>query len=247
MDFIESEEELMANAFLFADAIHEGGSARDEALNLVAAGRVYLPFRYGDQLAFAPAKFIGYKSNDFETYRTSVYNRHGGRARSAVSRVLKRDAAENSAMEKLLENYCLKLGIEPHQHRHSFWITKSTQGYQKRDRSAINDIDAGDIGNGDPEYQRRMRGSYARDQRVRRAVLERAAGYCELCGEQGFTSRSGHPFLETHHIIKLSEEGADKLSNVIALCPNDHRRAHFGEDWQQLQDQFLMIIKNVSA
>jgi 5-methylcytosine-specific restriction protein A len=33
--------------------------------------------------------------------------------------------------------------------------------------------------------------------------------------------------LETHHIIPLSEEGEDIEENVIALCPNDHRRAHF--------------------
>jgi 5-methylcytosine-specific restriction protein A len=32
------------------------------------------------------------------------------------------------------------------------------------------------------------------------------------------------PYLETHHVISLSEQGPGKVTNVIALCPNDHRR-----------------------
>ncbi|HDY7447493.1 TPA: HNH endonuclease [Vibrio vulnificus] len=44
-----------------------------------------------------------------------------------------------------------------------------------------------------------------------------------------FIKRSnGEPYLEVHHIIPLSQGGLDSLENVISLCPNCHRKIHFG-------------------
>jgi 5-methylcytosine-specific restriction enzyme A len=105
--------------------------------------------------------------------------------------------------------------------------------------TAINDIDQDGVGNSDPEYRERMAGSYVRDAKIREMVLKRAAGICEECNEPGFVRPDGTRYLETHHVIKLSEQGADKLHNVIALCANDHRRAHFSSDWKELQEKFL--------
>ncbi len=108
--------------------------------------------------------------------------------------------------------------------------------------TAINDIDQDSVGNADPEYRKRMAGSYVRDPKVRDLVLTRAGGICESCKEPGFLKRDGTLYLETHHVISLSEQGPDKMHNVIALCANDHRRAHFGKDWAELQDDFLEIL-----
>lgn len=68
--------------------------------------------------------------------------------------------------------------------------------------------------------------SYSRSRAVRDAALRRAAGACELCGQRGFVTQSGAIYLETHHVQPLGEGGADSEDNVVALCPNDHRRAH---------------------
>lgn len=87
-----------------------------------------------------------------------------------------------------------------------------------------------------------MAGSYVRDSKVRDLVLKRAGGVCESCGNPGFLKRDGTRYLETHHVISLSEQGPDKVHNVLALCANDHRRAHFGKDWAELQDKFLKTL-----
>lgn len=107
--------------------------------------------------------------------------------------------------------------------------------------SVIDDIDQSDFGNDDPEYRKRMAGSYVRDARVREQVLKRANGFCEECDQPGFRTKtkSGQPYLETHHVIALSEQGRDRPHNVIALCATDHRRAHYAENWKELQDKFL--------
>ena len=112
--------------------------------------------------------------------------------------------------------------------------------------TAINDLDEDEVANLDPEYKRRMSGSYVRDNKVRAAVIRRAKGVCEFCKQPGFKKSDGSLYLETHHIIALSEQGPDRTSNVIALCPNDHRRAHFGQDWKELQDRFLQILERIA-
>ncbi|PJZ64105.1 hypothetical protein CH371_19770 [Leptospira wolffii] len=62
-------------------------------------------------------------------------------------------------------------------------------------------------------------------------TLRRAAGVCEQCKNPAPFKRSsdGMPYLEVHHKIPLSEGGTDEVSNTLALCPNCHRRLHFGQ------------------
>lgn len=71
---------------------------------------------------------------------------------------------------------------------------------------------------------------YIRNPDVVAEVLERAKGECEGCGEPApFMRRSnGSPYLEVHHRIPLAQDGDDTVENAIALCPNCHRKSHFG-------------------
>jgi 5-methylcytosine-specific restriction protein A len=72
---------------------------------------------------------------------------------------------------------------------------------------------------------------YSRSEAVRVYVLKRANGTCEGCRESApFRTSAGRPYLETHHIRRLSDVGPDDPQWVVALCPNCHRRAHYGED-----------------
>lgn len=80
---------------------------------------------------------------------------------------------------------------------------------------------------------------------IRRNVLERAAGHCEYCGRAGFLMPSGQVYLETHHVVPLCEDGPDQECNVVALCPEDHRRAHFGEDASEIRDALLALLEDV--
>lgn len=73
--------------------------------------------------------------------------------------------------------------------------------------------------------------SFARSKDVKVWVLRRAAGRCECCAEPApFETVQGQPFLEVHHLRTLADGGSDRVSNAVALCPNCHRRLHFGED-----------------
>lgn len=66
-----------------------------------------------------------------------------------------------------------------------------------------------------------------------------AQGYCQLCGKKApFETESG-PFLETHHIDWLSGGGSDSVENVVALCPNCHRKMHYINDYED-----VLTLKN---
>lgn len=70
-----------------------------------------------------------------------------------------------------------------------------------------------------------------RDARIRAYALERAGGVCDGCRKDApFAATSGRPFLEVHHVARLSDDGLDHPRNVVALCPNCHRRAHYSAD-----------------
>ncbi len=61
-------------------------------------------------------------------------------------------------------------------------------------------------------------------------VLYQAKGACGLCGKKApFLRKSdGSPYLEVHHKIRIVDGGEDTVENAIALCPNCHRKEHFG-------------------
>jgi 5-methylcytosine-specific restriction protein A len=92
-----------------------------------------------------------------------------------------------------------------------------------------------------PQPRRRplSRDAFVRDPAVRRRTILRAQGKCELCKKQGFTMADGTVFLETHHVISLAEGGADTEGNVVALCPNDHREAHYGANSEKMRKDLL--------
>jgi HNH endonuclease len=89
--------------------------------------------------------------------------------------------------------------------------------------------------------------TYSRDPGVREAVLRRANGRCEFCGQLGFIKPDDGRYLESHHVIALANDGEDRLTNVIALCPNDHREAHFGERRDDIEAQMIDKLKTLNA
>lgn len=93
-----------------------------------------------------------------------------------------------------------------------------------------------------PSRRQSTTNPFVRDPQVRRRVRGRAKGFCEYCSQIGFTMTSGATYIETHHIISLAENGPDTDANVIALCPNDHRRAHHAVEAETLRSEFGRIV-----
>ena len=104
------------------------------------------------------------------------------------------------------------------------------------DQPARDDLpDGPPAGCEEPEQISRTVLTYTRDPAVRAYVLSKAKGRCEYCGEMGFLKPDGKPYLEAHHLLALSEDGPDTSDNVVALCANHHREAHYGHERAKLE------------
>lgn len=81
----------------------------------------------------------------------------------------------------------------------------------------------------------RQRTYYQRTKAVRDYVLARADGVCENCEELApFHRKDGSPYLEPHHIRRISDGGPDHPAYVAGICPNCHREIHHGLDGAEI-------------
>ena len=89
------------------------------------------------------------------------------------------------------------------------------------------------------------RESYSRSEKIKQFALERADGTCEGCGKPApFNRKTGGPYLEVHHVDELGEGGADHPDKVVALCPNCHRRVHYGRDGEEFNHSLIDRLEN---
>lgn len=86
-----------------------------------------------------------------------------------------------------------------------------------------------------------------RSDAIKYYAKKRASGYCEGCGVKSpFNTKSG-PYLEVHHLTRLSDGGADIPENVIALCPTCHCRAHYSKDNVLFNDELRLKAKSIEV
>lgn len=107
---------------------------------------------------------------------------------------------------------------------------------------AVSDINDPPAGNEAPDRASHVRTDFRRDPAVRAHVLQLANGRCEYCGKEGFLTTGDRRYLEAHHIIALAGAGRDTVDNVIALCAEHHREAHFGANAVHLEEAFQQKI-----
>lgn len=72
---------------------------------------------------------------------------------------------------------------------------------------------------------------YYRDPYLKQMVKRIADGKCQYCSSDApFVDKQGAPYLEAHHVIRLADGGQDAIDNMVAICPNCHRKVHVLND-----------------
>lgn len=100
--------------------------------------------------------------------------------------------------------------------------------------------------NATPERQAVRTTAIERSNAIRTYVAARAGGHCEGCSAPApFYRPNGTPYLEPHHIRRLSDGGPDDPRFVIALCPNCHRRVHSGADGREYNEDLLARMREI--
>lgn len=83
-----------------------------------------------------------------------------------------------------------------------------------------------------------------RNQFIAEHTKDRANGICDLCGEEApFKDKCGKPYLESHHVITLANDGPDAIYNTVAICPNCHRKVHVLNNREDIKKLEMVILK----
>lgn len=84
---------------------------------------------------------------------------------------------------------------------------------------------------------------YYRSPYVKEMVKRIAKGKCQMCSEGApFYDKDKKPYLEEHHVRRLADGGSDTMNNVVALCPNCHRRVHVLNDTRD-----ILVLEEVAV
>lgn len=118
----------------------------------------------------------------------------------------------------------------------------------KKEDTLIKNIDTYQKNYDNKNYINAKEKKYYRNPDIAYISKKYANGICQLCQKEApFQDKDGNPYLESHHIEWLSRGGKDRLDNVIALCPNCHKKMHIIDDKKDvklLQQKSLEMYKH---
>lgn len=118
----------------------------------------------------------------------------------------------------------------------------------KKEDTLIKNIDTYQKNYDNKNYVNAKEKKYYRNPYIAYISKKYAKGICQLCQKAApFQDKDGNPYLESHHIEWLSRGGKDRLDNVIALCPNCHKKMHIIDDKKDvklLQQKSLEMYKH---
>ena len=87
------------------------------------------------------------------------------------------------------------------------------------------------------------RAIYRRSRRIAQYVLRRSGGICESCGDKApFMKKNGAPYLEPHHVQRVSDGGLDHPAHIGAVCPTCHREIHHGLNGEKKNDALKSYV-----
>lgn len=100
-----------------------------------------------------------------------------------------------------------------------------------------------------PKKRKTTSETYERDLAVKAWAIKRSSFKCEMpnCDYEGFTKADGTKYIETHHIIPLSENGEDSIKNIAALCPNCHKLLHYASNKDELAKSLQDYLNGVDS
>lgn len=83
---------------------------------------------------------------------------------------------------------------------------------------------------------------YYRNPYIKEMVKQIADGKCQMCGKNApFYDTNNKPYLEEHHVKRLADGGEDTMDNVVAICPNCHKKVHVLND-----EADTIILENIA-
>ncbi len=168
--------------------------------------------KYLPKLKISSRKFIEYSIKN-TTIRLNMKNAHSVGIIAYLNKNLNKNI--DNPKYNLLDDEVFKYELKEQNQKNKLSIEKLEDIIKKQVMS----------------YQKRevTRVEYVRNLYLSEYVRRRANGICKDCKQPApFISKSTQePYLEVHHIKSLAQGGEDIIENMVALCPNCHRKRHY--------------------
>ena len=237
MKLIATIEQLEKNLETVEYYLSEGTDSETETtIRLVRAGACFVAYEIGNEIRFAPSRFVGYVNNNLNQHLKS--HKDGRDTNVVIQRIMDEKLAENATLEKAFIKYCKNLGIEPYNKKRKYWKFNLTKEF-----SANVDLD-GEFPEGkvsERKHKYRERNSKVVQLAKQNFKDKNGRLFCQVCEfdfEKEF-GEIGFDFIEAHHTIPVSEMKADhktKVEDFAMLCSNCHRMAHKKRPWLKMAE-----------
>ncbi|MCX2472787.1 HNH endonuclease [Pedobacter sp. MC2016-05] len=220
------------------------------AQKLIKQGICYVAYQVGNELRFAPSRYLGYKGNEPYKYLLDI---HGKETNKVIADILDSQPVESPDLDKLYVSYCTKLGFIPSAVgrfgvQRKFWQLKLEEDFPSND-DAIDGFPEGKIV--ERTHKARERNSKVVELAKHNFKLKHGRLFCQVCkfDYKKVYGKVGDGFIEGHHTKWVSDMPADyktKPEEIALLCANCHRMVHRKRPWLTMENLHL-IIKNNKA
>ncbi len=132
MKLVTDINQLLENIDTLEAYISEGNAYENQAAtDLIKNGICFVSYQVGEQLRFAPSRFIGYVNNKLEKHAVSQ-EKDGRDTNKAITAIIKMQPSPNEILEKKYFDYCYSLGIQPNKkapfgNTRKFWFLKTDE------------------------------------------------------------------------------------------------------------------------
>jgi putative restriction endonuclease len=128
MKLVETLDQVLANVAIL-EAVRSGRSPSHagEYRGLIKRGTCFLPYPTSGGIAFAPSRFIGYRSNSFARHAANEA-RDGRQTNGVLNAILGQAPTLEPVLEEEYRRFCLQLGFTPSRTgtfgvAHKYWVT----------------------------------------------------------------------------------------------------------------------------
>ncbi|MBA1245968.1 HNH endonuclease [Pseudomonas luteola] len=244
MVVVTAQDEIIENLRLFEDYLCEGTD--DEQLycsDLIRKGKCLIAYKVGQELRFAPSRYIGYTNNSIQSHSEDAGD--GRDTTPAISKLLGK-LVENSDLDQKYIEYCESLGSTPYNKKRKFWTLDLEESDFKSHETSSEGFPEGKIV--ERRHLARERNSALISQAKEHFKRKNKRLFCEACNfdfEKAYGQR-GFNFIEAHHTIPVSEmlpAQKTKISDIAMVCSNCHRILHRSRPWLTIA-QLKNLISN---
>ena len=232
MALVENKNDLSQNVEVFENYLCEGSeSESNRCRQLIKKGMCFIAYKVGNEVRFAPSRYIGYKNNTLKKH--GAREKDGKETNVAINKILGASTTDE-VLEKYYQKFCSNLGITPDNRKRKYWQLN----FRKKVVSTPSEVDSEFPEGGLVEriHKARERNSKLVKQAKLDYINKYGRLFCEVCEfdfENVYGSR-GKSYIEAHHdfpVSNMKQNQTTSVKDISMVCSNCHKIIHRTRPW----------------